>query len=135
MPKHVHISDGRNRMHPDTTQVLRLVLNNPGRTIAELQALEPSLAVAPRLHRLAGVRVFQQDGRYYAREHLGLARAAKKGPPVAPPRTLRSGGAWEEPYLSDAGVRSSGLQFRECPSRRGNQLVYCYRRGFGKETL
>lgn len=132
MPK--ILSESKTRMHADTAEVLRLVQGNPGSTMAQLQALAPHLDVPTRIKRMQGDqgRVFSQAGRYWAREHLAQARAAaeaaKQVRNVAQPRQYDFRTPWTEPYLSDAGVRRSGLEYREHPSRRGSHFVHCYRK-------
>lgn len=129
-------------MHRDTRKVLDYVVANPGVTRAAIVAALPHINVPQKLsnlnqqayvyvERVKGTKIFYwypvQKKPFEKSANRFGGRAAPVGE-LVPPRQTDYRVAWTEPYLSDAGVRRDGLQYRDCPSRRGNTLVYCYRR-------
>jgi hypothetical protein len=138
-------ADGRHRMNPDTRAVLEYVVANPGVKGDVLRALF-GVRTKKRIDNLAqclnvySVRTPGVRAVSYFPTRGGAAIVAGRNdymPPelrakphcsdVVLPRVGRFD-PWPEPYLTDGHIRRSGLEYRECGSRRGDSLVYCYRR-------
>lgn len=139
-------------MKAETRAVLEYLHANPGVNVTELGEAFPATTARDKLGNLSqqgyaySVRVNGEKlVRWYAydvpltpaeRALRTVQRAPKparqaeseQALQIAAPRSVPLDMPWREPYLTDAGVRASGLQFRECGSRRGDRLVYCYRR-------
>lgn len=127
-------------MSESARRVLAFLREHPGATVAEIQSALPLIPAIRKINNLRDqcyVRSERVPGtkccRYYctARVSEQMQLVKVRGPargPIAQPREHDYRAVWSEPYLSDAGVRSEGLQYRDCPSRRGSTLVYCYRR-------
>ncbi|MGK2897811.1 MAG: hypothetical protein ACSLE9_03885 [Burkholderiaceae bacterium] len=126
-------------MQESTRRVLDHVRRNPGCTIIDIEAALPDINCRQKVSNLKdmshvwGERIpGHKCVRLYASVEAAKVEAVKlRGPAdgtIVPPREIDYRQPWPDPYLSDAGVRSDGLQYRDCPSRRGSTLVYCYRR-------
>lgn len=128
------------RLQPASRELLYHLIEHPGATNAELRAALPHNQVIANLASLrkSGYLLSEREHdarcyRHYAIERIGEqqvpAPVTKPAPgPLVPPREVKLDAPWPGPYLSDAGVRRDGLDYRNCPSRRGNQFVYCYQR-------
>lgn len=132
-------------LHPTSVQLLDYLRAHPGRSTHELQVAFPDI---PMRSRLDGLRVCghvvndspEHRALWWASDTPAELRTAARpvlyakvlvaapAGPVVKPREVRIDEPWPEPYLPETGMRSSGLQYRDCPSRRGDQFVYCYRR-------
>jgi hypothetical protein len=139
MSSHLKYAPIGRQMHESTRRVLEHVRTNPGCSLNELRLALPGLDVDVKLTnlRVSGYLESRRvDGlknlRHFATvsvEKVTVVKLRGQATGQLPNRReVRLDEPWTEPYLTDRGVRSDGLEYRECPSRRGNQFVHCYRR-------
>lgn len=130
------------RLGPESRRVLDFIEANPGVLYAGLlEAFRRSaIDVDNKLYALVtggyveGRPILARGKRrnaYFALRAADAPAAPRREAvlgPIAQPRDYDIRAPWPEPYLTDAGVRRSGLEYRDCASRRGNHFVYCYRK-------